>query len=377
MFLEKMRFLIYVITLIILNGCYQSSELLFPQPSPSQDLAILQEKQQWNLIPLDMLFVIESSEYLPLHKELLTTYINELLRFFYRQKQVIDFHIKIIVASSSNVEELIDGSEVFTNATFNELFQEDTLNLERFSLDQLLDLGAFAESRRFFDAVARVIPEDKTFYREDAHLFVIFIGHRDQSQSFNVASLTDRLLTLKKNNKSKVNVLSLQTPDEEECTPEFRLEQINELVEMFDGSMLSICDPQSITLLTAVQNSVYRNVARIALKKIPILESMNVCYGSQLIPFDGVQGWSYLPYSNMITFAKDLFLEPAENSSDQNKESPPLNNSSVDCDHEGGVNPEVIPLFSLTYTSAIPAPEYRSDKNIPSSLNSNTENPDK
>lgn len=357
----KYNFIQSIFCVIFLSSCSQSSEMLFPRPS---DLAVtfVEETQTWDQFPLDVLFVVESSTYLSSYQDMLVYYINDLLRSLYHKRQIIDVHIKITIASGSQgIEEFIDDSDFFTNETYADIFQGESLNLDLFKLGHILDLGTVAESQRFFDAVSRVVTlhqGNDAFYRNDAHLFIVLVGRQDHSQRFNASDLADQLIALKGNRRNKVTVLALQPPLNTECAslPLNDLREIDKFVERFSGIILPLCGLQSMELLQTAQDMIYQNTTRIPLNKIPILETARLCYRDYLIPTDMRSGWFYLPQENMLGLAKDLSLE----------ESPFCVREEETIEQQ--------PLFSLTYTSAIPSKERKTS--LPEDLKQNEDRAD-
>ena len=177
---KMLCFFVILCGVFFVNGCSPTSQMLFPRPLDPNAMGLPKETQQLNTFPLDVLFVIESSNRVSVNQERLIHLIEYFFGYLY-SRQIIDPHIKVVVASSQQVVQ----SEVFTNQTFNEVFQNGNLDVNRFKLSEISELGLLVNNQGFLDAVSKVLEPDQRnmgFYRDKAPLLIFFIGNKDQSQ---------------------------------------------------------------------------------------------------------------------------------------------------------------------------------------------------
>lgn len=367
---KEFFYLMMVLSVLFGQGCHRGSQMLFLQPQDPRAV-FHQEQHRWDRFPLNILFVIESSQHLVQHQESLTRHITSLIRPLYDKRPVIDFQIKITLASSESIQGYY--SNVFTNATYAHLFEGEGLNLDAFYLQPLFEIGRLFENRHFFDAVSWSLTSDQgilPFDRKDAHLLIVFVGRLDQSQNMSATELKDLLMELKNYDKDKISTLFLQTPLGQECSAlDVHIsDPINEFVDFFDGIKVSLCDDvNSMNLLNLARRMVYQNAVSLPLKRLPILETVRFCYGPYLIPQDVDKGWSYFPQDNKIVLGwnPEIFNQPIslEQNGEQQQEAGSINedDTSVANPHPYCMNEEValedVHEFSLTYTSAVPVKE--------------------
>ena len=398
---------------VFISACTQPSDVLFLDPTN----AILSNSSvhQKKTFALDVLFVVESSNNNFSSKNVLTEHIEYLLQTLLYQRRVMDLHVGFTLASakldstginfksqqlnqnsksqdsesqdSENLDPLnlnsgnldftelafidqdrseyrVGGFEFFTNENLDEMFPSDVFYVE--TLQDILETGD-VNNQSFFDAVSRVLTSDDTieneFYREDADLLLVFIGEDDQSDSIDVESLGQKILELKKYQKNRVNVLSIY-PIFNKCTSsdDLSVRRVKEFAGTFNGHVLHLCAPIFDKLLQVAQVT-YQNVASISLTRIPLLETVALCHGSNMISQDAFQGWLYLPQSNRIALAWDVNLSPPQplssSSSKDSVEDEPLNLQTKEtiftCNSNASLTDTSPHLFNLSYLSTSPS----------------------
>ena len=288
---------------VFISACTKRSDMLFLDPSN----AIISAKSvhQQKTFALDVLFVVESSNNNFLSREVLNQHIGYLSEVLLSQKEVIDLHIGFTIASANKDS----AFEFFNNENSDEMFSSDVFYVE--TLEKILEIED-VNNQQFFDAVSRVLVSDGAiegqFYRSEADLLLVFVGEDDQGESTGVDSLTQKILELKKYQKEKINVLSVYSIFNKcPSTDDLEVHHLREFAKAFNGHVFYLCHPIFDKLLQVAQ-IVYQNVASIPLSRIPLLETVALCYGSYSISQNALRGWSYLPQENKITLAWDVDL---------------------------------------------------------------------
>ena len=157
------------------------------------------------------------------------------------------------------------------------------------------------------------------FYRNDAYLVIIFVTDaEDQSVDYNEKELMSYLLNLKRN-KDKIlsygalipsNVKPTANCQRDEGTSPFMVENFLNLSANRGKNEVSLCDPQFGTKLVEFSKEIVNVVNKpVVLSKAPIVSTIQVTFGTQVIPSDFNTGWFYNPKDNSIEFGKDLFLD--------------------------------------------------------------------
>ena len=378
-FIDRMKFMSsYHIAAIFLSvfmsACAERSQMLFLDPSNTIISASSVHQQQ--SFALDILFVVESSNNNFSSKDVLNEHIGYFLETLLSRKEVIDFHVGFTMASkgrhltdqdsknqdSKNQDaDQIGGFEFFTHENLDEMFSSGVFYVE--TLQKILEMED-VNNQEFFDAALRVLTsndaEENEFYRDEAHLLLVFIGGDDQSEDVDVESLTQKVLELKKHQKDKVHALSI-FPIFSKCfsLEDLDMQRLEKFTQRFNGHILYLCSP-IFNKLGQVAQATYQRVASIPLTRIPLLETVALCYGSSMILQDAFQGWSYLPQSNKITLAWDVHLnipqfpdpssDPEVNKLDLQTTRDSVFKSS--CKSNVGSSPQ---LFDLTYMSTSPS----------------------
>ena len=356
---------------IFIGACTQRSEMLFLDPYNTIISATPVHQQK--TFALDVLFVVESSDNNFSNKNILTEYIEYFLKTLLYQREVIDFHIGFTLASSNpdfinrdfvnqnliaqNIgprsRNQVGGLEFFTNENLDEMFPSDVFYVE--TLQSIL--GTEINNQKFFDATLRVLTSNvmaSEFYRDEANLLLVFIGEDDQSDNTDLESLSQKILELKKYQKDKVDVLSIY-PILNKCssTEDLSVRNVKEFARIFNGHVIHLCGSIFNKLLQAAQD-IYQNATSIPLTRIPLLETVALCSGPNMIRQDASKGWVYLSQSNKIALAWDVSLSPpADDSDDQlTLQSTRDSDFKLSCKSSESASPY---LFDLTYLSASPA----------------------
>jgi hypothetical protein len=159
--------------------------------------------------------------------------------------------------------------------------------------------------------------ENAGFLRADASLAIVFITDAED-QSDNVQTpkdMYDFLVNLKNGRADKVLAYGAMIPssvtnpscsrDEGNKTPR----RIEEFIALTKGLEYDICDSDYGKKLAIVAADVVQKVGRIMyLSRPPIVDTISVTYGSQVLPNDKDYGWTYDPVRNALIFGDKIVL---------------------------------------------------------------------
>jgi hypothetical protein len=165
------------------------------------------------------------------------------------------------------------------------------------------------------------------FYRTNAFLSIVMITDtREQSFTINANQFYDFLLKLKGGNAGKITAygvikkykeLSVCPPESGEDAPDQILESFFKMVVNANnkgGNTLSLCATDfSDGLIAFARDIAERAGGIIYLNRLPVLASIKVTYGTQVIPNDSAKGWSYDPKLNAIRISPNVELQDQPN----------------------------------------------------------------
>lgn len=320
------------------SGCSGETSKLIPLPDFTK-LAESQDTEVNYRSKVDMLFVIDESTSMSKHQNNLSLNIDLFVEEFLKS-DIVDFHIGVTCTEvnrsrggggyGSNPHNphyspysYSSGGSGITSRCGTLLgsppfLTENTQDLAR-KLPEYLKIGTDrGATESVFENAYSVLTsssrESRDFYREDAHLILVFLTDaRDQSQTVNRELLRDTLISMKKGTPRLIHVLSAIIPSYEnsdQCVRDGGQKpyRIEEFTRDFDGQILSLCDPNFGKQLGIAGRDIYDKVARTIFIEngLPLPDTIELFYGSQVVDKKHIQ---YDPYQNMIILADDLELE--------------------------------------------------------------------
>ena len=333
-----------ILSLCIFISACQESQMLFLNPPKDTRSAFSVHQQK--VLSLDVLFVVGSSQDGRSYINLLTGQVGHFLNVLLSHRKVIDFHIGLTVASSNqNIIDSIGGLYFLTNENYRK-------NEFHNHFQKILEGISPRNDVSFFDAISRVLIDNDNhgFYRDEAHLLIVFVGGNDRSQ-IDTNSLIQELLELKANQKDHITVLSIY-PSSECSSSKLDVDRTEEIAETFDGAVVHLCDPRS-EQLEKIAEQIYPRFAFIPLTKIPLLKTVTLCYGSDMI---SQNSWFYSPQNNRIVLAwREIDFLDAESSIDPQGGNLSIYTTEASC-KENTSSPTSGPSpLDLTYISVNPS----------------------
>lgn len=159
------------------------------------------------------------------------------------------------------------------------------------------------------------------FLRKDASLAVIMMSDaEDHSSAMTPQTLYDFLLKLKQGHADKILTYAALVPSSlsnPTCTRDeygvlpLKTEQF---LKLSSGTEFNICDPDYGTKLASIAKDVVAKVGKIMyLSRPPVVDTITVVYGSQVIPNNADFGWTYDPSRNALIFGDKLVYSQQPN----------------------------------------------------------------
>lgn len=303
---------------LMLAGCSEESPKLTPLPPPKGEKIKHNGGEKFTFNPrVDILFVVDDSGSMKVHQDNLIKNIGLFTRTL-GSNQILDYHFGVLTSTMSEslnpkggLGKLVGPPTVIDRQTPGGLAK----------LRENLHVGINGSgSERFFDPVKAaltaplIVNENKGFYRENAHLAVIFITDADdQSIDLDAQSYYKFLLDLKKGNATKLLHYGIFIPTSNNtCSREGENEpeRIEELMKMFGANPLELCDANFGQKLAELAFDLGNRVGRIMYLTRPADPStIEVRYGNALLPNDPVKGWVYDNFRNAIILGEKIDWE--------------------------------------------------------------------
>ncbi|MES2964562.1 MAG: vWA domain-containing protein [Bdellovibrionota bacterium] len=311
--------LVPLVAAAVVAGCSEKSPKLVPLV-PKKDEKIRDSGDEtFTFNPrVDVLFVVDDSGSMEIHQQNLIKNIEAFTRELASNK-ILDYHFGVLTSSMSDFSSGAKGGagKLVGSTTVIDRQTAGGLTILRDNLH----VGTKGSGQEmFFDPVkAALTPpllnaENKGFYRENAHLAVIFITDADdQSEDLSVKSYYQFLLDLKMGDPKKVIHYGIYIPTANTTcsrSGEGEPERIEELMGLFAANPLELCDVNFGQKLAELAFDLGNRVGRVMyLSRPAVPESIQVTYGSSVLPNDSEKGWIYDSYRNAVIFGDKIDWE--------------------------------------------------------------------
>ncbi|MEK6556098.1 MAG: VWA domain-containing protein [Bdellovibrionota bacterium] len=267
---------------------------------------------------VDILFVIDNSGSMSTHQSNLAAnidvFVDEIKNFGY-----LDYRIGVTTSTFYNHENSTPGYNGNLIGSPNYVDRQTRDGEE--ILKSRLKVGTSSPTNEIFletvkEALspASMAGTNAGFYRQEAYLAIIFITDAEDQGEVLAYDLHDYLVTLKNGMKSRVlsygaiipTNSSTNCPRDDDSTPV----QLEKFIELTGGSYFDLCDPSYGAKLADMAKDLARRVAgAIALSRRPKPSTIEVNYGTQIIPQSVTHGWVYAPATNAIIFGPQLVFD--------------------------------------------------------------------
>lgn len=300
-----------------LAACSFSEEkFLTPKPYvPAGEVVQKPSDLEYFTPKVDILFVIDNS---PSMNEAQTNLRENAYRFADALSKVaiLDYHVGVLstdMAACSTQCGILQGFPRYVEKTTPNLVQV-------LSNKMILGTGGSAYEMMFSPVIAALSPrlenfENLGFYRQDAFLAVIFVTDAEEQSSFTPQSALN-FLVQKKGDARKVLGYGVirKLAEEDICKGQ---ESLDDKLETFlsivvngnasQDNVLSLCDPDwGLKLAEFAKDIVKRSSGSVKLKVLPKPSTIQVAYGTQEIPNDVMNGWTYRSSSNTIELGPNI-----------------------------------------------------------------------
>jgi hypothetical protein len=300
---------------VVLSACSEVSPKKDPKPriKPDEKVQDLGETVVFNP-SVDILFVIDDSGSMSGHQRNLSRnvdlFVNEL-----QNNQILDYHIGVITSTVGGWNPRTTGDgRLFGNPRYVERSTPNGLQALRSNLVVGTD-GAADE--RFFEPTVMALsaPLNTTwnagFYRPDAHLAIIFITDTDdQSRGWDAPTFHSFLVSLKSGDKDKVLPYAVFIPVADRVcsrSGEEPPQKIEAFMRLSGGISFGLCDPDYGQKLAGIGKILVERIGKtVYLTRPPQVHTIEVRFGTQLIPNEAKTGWTYDPEKNALILGDEI-----------------------------------------------------------------------
>lgn len=306
-------------SLSLLVGCYVKAPKL-ERIEPPKELSKLQDYT--TVAPrVDILFVVDDSGSMGTYQSSLSSNMDLFLNEF-GSNTMIDYHIGVISTSAdgfgsgsgpaacsptTKAEGCLIGDPTFVDWNTP---QGTSLIKDRI----MVGTGGSA-TERIFDPVKLALSDpllsgwNSGFLRPEAYLAVIFITDAEDQSLMNEADFVAFLKNLKGGDENRIlsygALVSIPDPSNG-CTQDSGdPRKLESVINTFKGTFYSLCDPDYGPKLAKIaENLKFRVTNTIYLDQRPKVSTLKVEFGSDVIPNDPIEGWTYVPKINAVVFGR-------------------------------------------------------------------------
>lgn len=301
--------LVGLLSVTLIASCSRETPKVYGVPPGEQKLT----KGSAEELPaiVDILFIIDDSGSMASHQSNLRNNVSLFVGELGKNKK-IDYQIGVITTDNSSTirgGRLVGNPKIITPTTPNGLLK---------LMDNLM-VGTYGSgTEEVFDPAVRALSEhangaNKGFLRPEAYLaIVVLTDAEDQSDRYNANQFYQFLLGLKKNDVKRIITYGAIIPSGSNSSICYRdgYEEPVRLEEFFTitrGLSFFLCDPAFGTQIANIGKDLVKKVVlKVLLDRLPVLSSIKVTYGTQVIPASIEDGWIYLPEENAITFGPNI-----------------------------------------------------------------------
>lgn len=301
--------------LFLVMGCNNASPKLVGEPPRETRKTEGSELQTFNPT-VDILFVIDDSGSMYSHQRNLQANAD-LFAAGLQANKFVDYHIGVISTTDDyNSWSRSGGGILFGNQRY---IDRNTLNGIKELKDNIMIGTNGSGWEMVFDPLKKALTdpvasrENAGFYRPSAYLAIVLITDaEDQSRRMNAQDTVQFLNDLKKGDSQKILTYGVIIPsnDATGCARDeagVRPLRLEEFFKLTKGSFYGLCDIDYGAKLGRIGSDLVERVGRrVLLDRRPIIDTVVVNYGSQVILPNPETGWSYDATDNAIVLGRGI-----------------------------------------------------------------------
>ncbi|MBX9767239.1 MAG: hypothetical protein K2X47_08210 [Bdellovibrionales bacterium] len=304
----------------LMAGCYAKAPKL-ERIEPPKELSKLQDFT--TVAPrVDILFVVDDSGSMGSYQASLSSNFDLFLNEF-GKNTLIDYHIGVISTSAdgfstggtskcsptAKIEGCLIGDPTFVDW--------NTPNGTTLIKDRIMVGVNGSATEKIFDPVKLALTEpnlsgwNNGFLRPEAYLAVIFITDAEDQSMMSDSDFISFLKNLKGGDENRIlsygALVSVPDPANN-CTQDSGdPKKLEYVINTFKGTFYSLCDPDYGPKLAKIaENLKFRVTNTIYLDQRPKVSTLRVDFGSESIPNDPIEGWTYVPSINAVVFGRKV-----------------------------------------------------------------------
>ena len=321
--MTSFSFLLSFVLSFLLLSCDQKTGKLAPQETYKAMMAKLDIKDV-NLnvnLAADILFVVDDSGSMHSHQENLATNTALFTKSFLANT-FLDF--RIVISSTSGLPRSVSSFSWYaskpSSIVYRGPFDRNTTTLN-WGLAEAFRLGTYGDAiESVFYPVKKILSEPSQysgFYRQDAFLVLIFVTDAEDQSGIQAIEFKNFLIQLKLE-PSKViayGVLAKTNSLGGDCLKDAADDpvKIENFIRSVGGSVYSLCEPNFGKYLADMGKDIVAKISeKILLPSIPLISTIKVRYGSQVIPNHPKNGWTYDPVQNALFFGYEVKFTEAK-----------------------------------------------------------------
>ncbi|MBX2993866.1 MAG: VWA domain-containing protein [Bdellovibrionaceae bacterium] len=305
---------VLVFGFLALGACSPEANHLIPKPNDQNEKVDTDGGTEVFDPQVDILFVVDDSGSMSTHQTNLIRNIDRFLAAFTKRAN-IDYHIGVV---NTSMDGGWSGSPCCGRLMGTPTFVErSTPNLIQV-LSRALRVGTNGSAtEKVFDPIRAALSaplvtgENAGFYRPNAHLAVVFITDAEDQSSMSAQDMFDFMLSLKGRKEKFIGYGVVVPTGVNNCS---RDEGNPTKIESFLGMMpnagknvFSLCDPQFGDRISTIADDLVRFIGNVIyLSRPPIPETIQVSFGSQIIPQDYKKGWIFDPARNALILGDEI-----------------------------------------------------------------------
>lgn len=322
MMINKIKVFLFFTGILLFNSCTKESPKAVPQSVVNYEKIDFDSGIEVFDPKVDILFVIDDSGSMDAHQKNLIDNIYLFIDKFTRRTD-IDYHIGVLTSTmeeSSWSNSLACCGALVRVSGFSVITTNTPSIIHSLSLNLKVGTGGAGEEA-FFSPVMYALnqplvsSQNRDFLRPEAHLAIVFITDaEDQSKMVYPQEFYDFLLRLK-GHPEKILTFGVIVPTDSvlKCdrdslgqTP-LKIEEFLNISNQGYPNVYNLCDPRFGENLAKMSDLIVQSIGNmIYLKSIPLLKTVVVSFGTQIIPPGVDNGWSYNPEKNAIRLGSEI-----------------------------------------------------------------------